>query len=72
MANDRHTCPFAIGDIVSITNRIYDEFGTVGSVVKKAAKLVTIHNSGSGKEYTRMWWNLRLIESAAPLSPSFK
>ena len=71
-AGDRCVYPFVIGDIIRITNHLYDKFGTMGSVTRKATKLVTIRNSGSGKEYTRAWWNLRLIESATPPSPSLK
>ena len=62
-AKNRSVCPFVKGDIFSINNHLRNEFGKVGKVNKIGNRLVTIVNSGINKSYSRVWWNLKLIES---------
>ena len=59
----RKDCPFVVGDILRITNRLRQEYGTVGMVTKVCNTRVTIRNSGTGNDYQRAWWNLELVET---------
>ena len=59
-------CPFGIGDIISITNHLCDEYGTVGELVHIGKKCVTIRKSDTNKRYWRTWYTLNIVESATP------
>ena len=64
-ASTKGVCPFVLGDIVRITNRLRNEYRTVGTVRKIRNRQITIRNSGSGIDYNRAWFNLDLVESAS-------
>ena len=61
----RGVCSFVEGDIVRITNRLRNEYGTVGMVRTIRNRQVTIRNSGTGIDYHRAWFNLELVEPAS-------
>ena len=63
--NKRGVCSLVKGDIVRITNRLRDEYGTVGMVRTIRNRQVTIRNSGTGIDYHRAWFNLELVEPAS-------
>ena len=64
-ASKRGVCSFVEGDIIRITNRLRNEYGTVGMVRIICNRQVTIRNSGIRIDYQRAWFNLRLVESAS-------
>jgi len=54
--NEDHNCnPLILGERVRITNRLRNEFGTVGVVTRNEPRLVTIRNERSGRSFTRAW-----------------
>ena len=59
----RRECPYEIGDILRINNRLRNEYGIVGEARKVCDTRITICNSGTGNDYQRAWWNLTLVES---------
>ena len=52
---------FCIGQIVEITNRLRDEFGTTGEVISVGCTKVEIRNTTTRRKYSRAHWNLRLV-----------
>ena len=58
--------PYQQGGIVRITNRLRDEYGTIGTVISSAPRLVTIKNSRTKNTYTRAWWNLEIVIRSTP------
>ena len=64
-ASVKRVCLFVLGDIVCITNRLRNEYGTVGTVRKIRNRPVTIRKSGSDVDYNRARINLDLVASAS-------
>ena len=62
----RQRNPHRIGDYVRITNHLRNEHGITGVVVSSPARLVTIRNERTRREYTRGWWNLAPAERDPP------
>lgn len=52
---------FRIGQLVRITNRLRNEFGTTGVVTSVGHTRVEVKNSATGKKYSRAHWNLQLV-----------
>ena len=50
--------PYKIGQLLRITNRLRNEFGTTGKVIRVGDPFVTIRNVESNRKYTRAWFNL--------------
>ena len=59
----RTECPYEIGDVLRINNRLRNEYGIVGEARKVCDTRITIRNSGTGNDYQRAWWNLTLVKS---------
>ena len=63
-AEDRN--PHVIGDLLSITNDLRNEFGITGRVTRSGRTFVTIRNSTTRRTYTRAWFNLSPVETTTP------
>ena len=60
--------PHKIGDIVRITNKLRDEFGTISVVtswITSHSRLIDIKNTTTNIKYTRAWLNLELVSDKA-------
>ena len=69
---NNHMCLDTICETVSINNYLHNEFDKTCNVVNKGDCMVRIRDSGIGKEYTRAWWNLKLVEPAKAATPTPK
>ena len=58
--------PYSIGDRLTITNNLRNEFGTTGVVIRSGVRLVTIRSFTNRMSYTRAWWNLAPIAVEEP------
>ena len=58
--------PYSIGELLSITNNLRDEFRTTGTVIRTGVRLVTIRDTDTRRIYTRAWWNLAPIPEGTP------
>ena len=63
---DIDTNPYSIGDRLTITNNLRNEFGTTGAVIRSGVRLVTIRSFIDRRSYTRAWWNLAAIAVEEP------
>ena len=59
--------PHVVGNLLSITNDLRNEFGITGQVTRSGHTFVKIRNSTTRRTYARAWFNLSPVETTTPL-----